>query len=81
MQQFYQQLLSSLPAGVRLVQDDGTDGSGSTAAIMWHLELDGRPLPCGEGTTFVRLGGDRLISYIRRTASSCSPSLFKSCRC
>ena len=65
VQQFYEQLLPSLPEGVRLVQEDGTHGGGSSAAIMWHLELDGRPLPCGEGTTFVRLGGDRLISYIR----------------
>lgn len=71
MRQFYQQLLPSLPAGVRLVQDDATLGGNSAAASIWHLELDGRPLPFGEGTTFVRTVVDGLISYIRCARCPC----------
>lgn len=47
------------------MEDDATGGDGSSAAIIWHLELDGRRLPFGDGTTFVRLGVDGLIEYVR----------------
>ena len=54
-----------MPSGVRLSLDDGTATEGSTAGITWHLDLNGRQLPFGDGMTFVRVGVDGLITYIR----------------
>jgi hypothetical protein len=41
-------LFTNLAPGLRLVIDESSGASSASAGIVWHAELDGRPLPGGK---------------------------------
>ena len=50
-------LFTNLAPGLRLVIDESSGASSASAGIVWHAELDGRPLPGG------RVGEGHACSY------------------
>ncbi|WP_299489169.1 nuclear transport factor 2 family protein [Acaryochloris sp. IP29b_bin.137] len=44
-----------MPADLRFVVDDITEGDALAVGVLWHVELGGIPLPNGRGVSFCRL--------------------------
>ena len=55
VKQLFEEFCAELPPDLQFVIDDITTGNSLAVGILWHLELDGIPLPNGRGTSFCRL--------------------------
>ncbi|GJP82030.1 hypothetical protein CLOP_g12150, partial [Closterium sp. NIES-67] len=66
--QHLSRVLQAMPPGVAFVIDDVSKGDEHACGVMWHAELDGRPLPLSRGCSFIRCqreDGALLITFVR----------------
>ncbi|CAI7910484.1 unnamed protein product, partial [Closterium sp. NIES-53] len=54
VEQHLRRVLHAMPPGVAFIIDDISTGDARACGVMWHAEVDGRPLPFSRGCSFIR---------------------------
>ena len=55
VEQLLTESCQGIPADLQFVIDDITTGDCLSVGVLWHVELDGIPIPNGRGVSFCRI--------------------------
>ncbi|KAL9342278.1 hypothetical protein Peur_065603 [Populus x canadensis] len=71
--EFFQQFFDSTSSDLHFVIDDISGEDSHAVGVIWHIEWNGKPMPCSKGCSFYRLetvNGKRQIIYGRDSVES-----------